>query len=73
MSNVISLHVDIRVIDLHCAAMRALCEKRLIDAVRLELQAIDLDPTFEEAEMVIAWALKIVSGRTSAYGFELYV
>jgi hypothetical protein len=73
VSNVIALRVDTRVVDLHCAAVRALCEKRLIDAVRLELQALELDPGFEEAETVIAWALKLASGRTSAYGFELYV
>ena len=73
MSNVVSLCVDTRVVDLHRAAVRALCEKRLIDAVRLELQALELDPGFEEAETVIAWALKLASGRTSAYGFELYV
>ena len=49
-----------------------MCEHRLIDAVRLELDALELDPSFEEAETVIAWALKIGSGRVSAYGFELY-
>ena len=72
MSNVVSLHVDTRVVDPHRAAIKAMCEHRLIDAVRLELNALELDPSFEEAETVIAWALKIGSGRVSAYGFELY-
>jgi hypothetical protein len=73
MSNVITLHVDVRVADLHRQAVRAMCEQRLVDAVKYELQALDLDPTFEEAETVIAWALKVGSGRVSSYGFELYV
>ena len=58
MNNVVSLHVDTRVVDLHRAAVKAMCEHRLIDAVRLELDALELDPSFEEAETVIAWALK---------------
>ena len=72
VSNVIALRVDTRVVDFHRAAVKAVCEHRLIDAVRLELDALELDPSFEEAETVIAWALKIGSGRVSAYGFELY-
>jgi len=67
------LHVDLRVADLHCQAVRAMCERRLVDAVKYELQALDIDPEFEEAETVIAWALKCAVGKESTRGFELYI
>lgn len=62
---------DAQVCDFHRAAVTALCQGMPILAVRLELRALELDSTFEEAETVIAWALKIAISRSNVSKVEV--